>query len=176
MLTLQKRACIKCKVVKPFSEFHRNIRTSEGINNECKICKNARSKQRYQTHGELLKNQMAFQRANNYEHRLEIERASRARRKDSQRPLKNARQQIRNRLISGAKYELKTKEIAKLYTQACYNCNVTENLSIDHIIPLSRGGSHSIGNLLTLCRQCNSSKGSKLMMEWRRDLLVVSGG
>lgn len=167
MITLQKRVCIKCKVVKPFSEFHKNIRTSEGINNECKICKNARSKQRYQTHGELLRGQMAFQRANNYKYRLEIERASREKRKAFQRPRKNARQQIRNRLLVANIWTIKDSEINALYLKPCYNCGTKEDLSIDHIIPLSRGGRHSIGNLQTLCRTCNSSKGDKFFMAWK---------
>ena len=40
-------------------------------------------------------------------------------------------------------------------------------LSMDHVIPLSRGGRHTIGNLLPACRSCNSSKGDSLLIEWR---------
>jgi 5-methylcytosine-specific restriction endonuclease McrA len=167
MITLQKRTCIKCKAVKPFSDFHKNARTSEGINNECKICKNSRSKQRYQESGELLRAQMAFQRVNSYQHRLSIERASRERRKAFQRPRKNARQQIRNRLLVANIWIIKDSEINALYSRPCYNCGTKENLSIDHNIPLSRGGRHSIGNLQTLCRPCNSSKGDKFFMAWK---------
>jgi hypothetical protein len=167
MITLQKRTCIKCKAVKPFSDFHKNARTSEGINNECKICKNSRSKQSYQESGELLRAQMAFQRVNSYQHRLSIERASRERRKAFQRPRKNARQQIRNRLLVANIWIIKDSEINALYSRPCYNCGTKENLSIDHNIPLSRGGRHSIGNLQTLCRPCNSSKGDKFFMAWK---------
>jgi len=119
---------------------------------------------------------MAQLRVSDYDKRIAIERSSRAKRKEIQRPLKNARQQIRNRLISGKAFSLTAKEISRLYEMPCYNCGSKENLSIDHIIPLSRGGSHSIGNLMTLCRTCNSSKGKKLLIEWQQDLRTIRGG
>jgi 5-methylcytosine-specific restriction endonuclease McrA len=56
-------------------------------------------------------------------------------------------------------------------TFVCYHCQHTFPISalhFDHIIPLSRGGSHSIGNLCTSCRPCNCSKNNTLLSEWSR--------
>jgi 5-methylcytosine-specific restriction endonuclease McrA len=39
------------------------------------------------------------------------------------------------------------------------NCHVQEGLTIDHIVPLSKGGSDELENLQFLCRKHNSSKG-----------------
>lgn len=44
----------------------------------------------------------------------------------------------------------------------CKNCDSQENLAIDHIIPLSKGGSDDPENLQLLCKSCNSSKGDSL--------------
>jgi len=33
-------------------------------------------------------------------------------------------------------------------------------LEVDHIVPVSRGGSHHLSNLTTSCRQCNQGKGN----------------
>ena len=44
----------------------------------------------------------------------------------------------------------------------CRRCRNTENISIDHIIPVASGGDESLNNLQTLCKSCNSAKGSKL--------------
>lgn len=40
-------------------------------------------------------------------------------------------------------------------------------MDIDHILPLSRGGTGHIDNLQLLCSGCNRSKGNKTMPEWR---------
>ena len=45
----------------------------------------------------------------------------------------------------------------------CKHCLATEHLSIDHIIPVIRGGTNELENLQILCRTCNSTKGSKVV-------------
>ena len=40
----------------------------------------------------------------------------------------------------------------------CAHCCSTENLEVDHIKPVSLGGSNDIWNLQCLCRTCNRSK------------------
>lgn len=41
----------------------------------------------------------------------------------------------------------------------CLHCGTHKDLTVDHIHPESLGGSLELGNLQTLCRSCNSSKG-----------------
>lgn len=43
----------------------------------------------------------------------------------------------------------------------CLACGSGEDLSLDHIIPRSKGGSHDESNLQTLCRRCNSAKNNR---------------
>lgn len=43
----------------------------------------------------------------------------------------------------------------------CRVCGSTVDLSVDHISPLSAGGSDDEGNLQILCRSCNSTKGAR---------------
>lgn len=49
----------------------------------------------------------------------------------------------------------------------CVYCGSGEGLTVDHVIPLARGGSNELSNLATCCGPCNSSKGARLLSEWR---------
>ena len=48
---------------------------------------------------------------------------------------------------------------------ACRHCGDMETLSMDHIIPRSRGGPTTYENLQTLCRSCNSRKGARMPVD-----------
>jgi hypothetical protein len=56
--------------------------------------------------------------------------------------------------------ELREKVLAK-YEHKCNNCNRKDNLTIDHIIPVVKGGKNEFPNLQVLCKPCNSKKGKK---------------
>ena len=50
------------------------------------------------------------------------------------------------------------------HNYTCNGCGAEENIEMDHIIPLSKGGKHHVDNTQPLCRSCNASKGDRL--EW----------
>lgn len=43
----------------------------------------------------------------------------------------------------------------------CFYCGSKENLTVDHVIPSSRGGLDDDNNLVTACRTCNAKKSDK---------------
>jgi hypothetical protein len=64
----------------------------------------------------------------------------------------------------------------------CFYCGTSiskvGNRSVDHIIPISCGGRHSLVNLVPSCRICNASKNDRSFAEWiwgRPDVLRLMG-
>lgn len=58
------------------------------------------------------------------------------------------------------------KDVRRIMSKPCIYCGAMAE-HLEHIIPLSRGGLHSIGNLAPACAKCNLSKGAKLIVEWK---------
>lgn len=48
----------------------------------------------------------------------------------------------------------------------CYYCGASKPLTVDHAVPLSRGGTDDISNVLPACRSCNSRKNKKTVQEY----------
>lgn len=57
----------------------------------------------------------------------------------------------------------------KIAAGLCYYCGAKkerDELTMDHLVPLARGGRSTRDNLVCACRQCNSRKKTMLPMEW----------
>jgi 5-methylcytosine-specific restriction endonuclease McrA len=79
-------------------------------------------------------------------------------------------------MFKAAEGQFTKQDIDEIYeTQQgrCAYCGITLHgvYEIDHVIPLSRGGSNWPDNLMITCPSCNSSKNNYLLDEWkeRRD-------
>ena len=82
---------------------------------------------------------------------------------------------IKRRIAKDARaYKILDKEYKRLYASPCSFCGVKEKITMDHIIPISRSGNHSIGNLQPLCRKCNSSKKTRFISEYKYYLSKLS--
>lgn len=60
--------------------------------------------------------------------------------------------------------------IARRFGFCCAYCGEKpDRLDPDHVVPVSRGGRNSIGNILPSCLPCNSDKRDLLLHEWNPD-------
>ena len=59
---------------------------------------------------------------------------------------------------------------SRIFERDDYTCKYCgergKKLECDHVVPVSRGGSHTDDNLVTACFKCNRSKRDKLIHEW----------
>lgn len=56
--------------------------------------------------------------------------------------------------------------LKKMY-KCCLACGSTEKPSVDHVVPLSLGGTHTLDNIQLLCLPCNIRKGNRSSADYR---------
>jgi len=63
------------------------------------------------------------------------------------------------------KVTLNRENIFKRDNYECLYCGSKKNLTIDHVIPKSKGGKNTWKNLVTCCKSCNIQKDSKTLKQ-----------
>lgn len=67
----------------------------------------------------------------------------------------------------------------RIATGRCHYCGgqvAPNELTLDHIVPLIRGGHSTRGNCVPACKACNSAKQSLLPIEWEAYLTRLRQG
>ena len=169
------KICHGCKDYKDFSCFNSNKAKKDGLQSLCKECSKKHSAEYRLTNPEKIKawRLKNVEKARKYNKQYNSDNRDKGRERERKYRLANPekRKDVDNKrrakkLFNGV-YEISLKELKKIYSSPCFYCGSTNSIHADHIIPISKGGRHSIGNLLPACAKCNMSKGSKLLIEWR---------
>lgn len=179
---LKLKKCRGCGESKPRMRFSKHKLGRDGLRPRCKDCcaeENARWRARS---SEKIRERNAEYRRENRERHLAYNRSWNAANRDrcdaatarwrERNPEKVWAQKHRHRVLKrnapGAEYATTEKVVARIefYGGRCRYCSARAD-TIDHRIPLARGGSALPANLVPACRSCNSRKRIKTEREWR---------
>lgn len=58
------------------------------------------------------------------------------------------------------------KAVMSAFDSRCAYCGTSERITLDHFIPLDKGGTHTPSNVIPACLSCNSSKRNHEAYEW----------
>ena len=180
------KKCGKCQKILTLDNFAKNKARYDGLQNYCRVCGYESGKKYAQANREkaVLRSQK-WQKANSEKHKtsyaIYYARTLDYQKKRNATYLANnlerhAKQQYLRRLKikNNGVFSISKKELKKLYTLPCFYCGKFAPITLDHITPVSRGGRHSIGNLVSACRSCNSSKNDRFITEWRKSKNVLA--
>jgi 5-methylcytosine-specific restriction endonuclease McrA len=68
------------------------------------------------------------------------------------------------------------RRLAKGICHYCSRTTPPRELTMDHVVPLVRGGRSTKGNVVPCCKECNTRKKHLLPMEWEDYLKSVREG
>jgi len=187
MDVITEKKCTICKKIKPITEFYKDAQHRDGYYTKCKSCHNkmvrnwqANNKEKFRemrrkrkkTHPE--ENRACSKKWAAYNHDRKIENGRRWRgrnpeygqswRKNNPDKIRNYAQIRRARLaeVGGDLTVDEWEAIQEFYGHKCLCCGRDDvKLTIDHVLPISLGGSHTADNIQPLCGPCNSSKRDK---------------
>jgi 5-methylcytosine-specific restriction endonuclease McrA len=60
------------------------------------------------------------------------------------------------------------RERFRQFDNRCAYCGCTGDLHIEHVVPISKGGTHAMGNIIPACKDCNFSKRDHEVESWYR--------
>lgn len=148
------KACSRCKQILPYEAFNKDKSSDTGLQDRCRDCERIVRREYY------LRNQdKEIARVSKWHKTTE---AGKARRKRARLNRQALVRNVESKFIS-------KKEFTKLANTPCFYCGSKDTLTIDHIVPLSRGGRHSIGNLVSACNMCNATKNARFITEWKKE-------
>ena len=151
MTLAQYKVCTGCgrKLEANSDNFHRQKNGRYGYTSKCKDCKNAQIADWCQRNPDKSRAQKMRWKKLNYDKYLQVKRDGERRRKYS---LKSGKINVED-----------WKNMLDECGGACLHCGSTQDITQDHIIPLSKGGQNVIENIQPLCRSCNSKKHDKII-------------
>lgn len=187
--------CPRCQKILPLDCFGSNQSTRNGKNCYCKACVRAISESRKGYYKKWCSENRAKINANGQKWRsentdlrkevvkksylkhrektLQWKREYYQRNKDKWRTVwlssMNVRRAIKARylarLAAAEKIPYRRRDIFARDNRTCIYCNAPAQC-LDHVVPLSKGGSDTPFNVVACCHTCNGEKGFKLLGEW----------
>ncbi len=175
VLTTHEKRCSSCKKVKSYTAFSRNRTLPDGYCNACKACcsvaqRNWRTNnpdhvrslnKKYWKRKRQIRNE--FRRQNRDKGRAQFN-AWKSRNRARYRALMSVAQAKRKTLLrdnGGFITPDQWLAVCAKYGHNCLRCGEHKPLTMDHVIPVSKGGSSNPDNIQPLCFSCNASKGAK---------------
>lgn len=198
------KRCSKCHKEKPLTDFSKRKSTKDGFRGECRACasvafrdfyvrnieaQHERSRAYAATHKENIAAYNKKWHEDNREYHLGLNRQWLANNKEHKRqynqdfrrnrPGYNTEQCRRRRARKlGGVCTLSRSEweaIKTAYNHRCVYCGkIFKKLTQDHVIPLSKGGAHSAGNVVPACHRCNAKKqAGPVINSFQRTMFVL---
>ena len=172
---LLQKQCSKCKEIKDVSEFYKRPRASDGLRSKCKGC----MKERYENNKEHYKEHYENNKEHYKEYQKEYREANKEYYKEHYKEYRQTPEGKAARKRANHKHRTKKKGNGGSYTSEQWNqcldyfnhCDAytgepLESTEIEHIIPVDKGGTTYIYNLVPANRSTNASKRNKDIFEW----------
>lgn len=177
------KECTRCKETKSLEDFNRKASKKDGRRAQCRSCEKELDAIRRATpeHKAMKRaywdtDEYKALRAAEYQRKREEIRDAQAeyRKNYRKRPEVIEARRVenhnrRNALVGSLPADC-LSQLIELYGDRCMNpeCRTSDApLTIDHVVPISKGGMNTMDNVQILCARCNEAKGNRSEADYR---------
>lgn len=170
-LAAPMKTCSRCKETKPKTGFHTDPRRKDGRYSWCKACFGTHIIETRDPAVEAERHRRYYSIPENRERRREYDRRWKQENAETVRwYARNAVARRRARELENAVGEVDLGMVLERDGMVCAHLCGKEieslsDLDFDHVVPLSRGGAHSMENIRPAHRSCNRRKHAKFLSE-----------
>ena len=170
------RTCSECNKRLPIKNFHKDKNATDGYRSKCKECRIKSIQKWYSDNRERQLGREKKRRQTHKEKYAEKEALRYIRDREKRIALATEHSHLRKARKKKTKTERGISKLAlkKIFGTKCYYCGKEMDFSvgagrnfnrdmatIEHLVPLARGGEHTFENTVLACRHCNISKNAK---------------
>lgn len=175
-----EKTCNRCNKKKEIGLFYKNPNVAGGIAHQCKDCVKKSAKNFYIKNYNRLKEERKVRYWKDPEGAINKSVVWGKKNKDKRKLIRD-RWTIKNKFSKsvmnrnwnakklGANGSFTAEELLKKITELekrCGYCLEGEPYTIDHILPISKGGSNYIDNIMPACLKCNGQKRDYTIKDW----------
>jgi 5-methylcytosine-specific restriction endonuclease McrA len=175
------RRCNVCDQRLPLESFHKDAGGTLGRRSRCAECHKAKAREWYSDNRERQAGREKDRRAADPERyrRWDMERYGRDREKRIALAILHSHKR-RTRLLAGEYDRTVTRaNLRRQYGDQCFYCSCAMDFahythatkpgnlaSVEHVLPISKGGGHTWDNVVLACLDCNLRKNARTLDEW----------
>lgn len=171
------KRCCKCKKEKPETEFYRASSTSDGLQRCCKNCGREYSQKPETIEKKRLARKRWYEKNRDHElavnrrwreanyHRIAARASAQAAAWNKANPEKR-REIVTRRRLAARGISAEKIDRAAIFARDGYCCHICgkhvprSERTLDHLVPLSKGGTHRADNVRLAHHRCNSARGA----------------
>lgn len=171
-----EKPCACCKAVFSLENFPLDPRRRDGRGSYCRPCETAKALERVKRY-QAKDPELTRERQRIYKAKESAKQAAKEwRQRPEQREILRVREKVRyarRRCPEGSEglNRATWSRIVAAFDGACCYCGTAEEkLTLEHIVPLSKGGTNKISNLAPACADCNGRKKNKFIEQFAPDI------
>ena len=165
------KRCGKCRVEKPFSEFHKNRSNKDGHSGRCKECRKAYFGEDGARREKRVNQQKRWYQANRSRRAKRMKAYHEENKEKTRKQQKVYQSTIEGRFSMirsvakrrGKEFKLAIEDVKTLWNKPCEYCG--EEIEGLHLDRVDNKKGYEVGNVVSCCWPCNKSKRGKVLGE-----------